>query len=111
MPQQTNAVGEERKFWGVIPVMPAPDLSGLAKQMEDTGFEGATALQIYGPAWTSLAIAAAATTTLKIATGIAVAGTRSPFETAMIAMDMDRVSEGRFTLGLGTGVSSVTVGA
>jgi alkanesulfonate monooxygenase SsuD/methylene tetrahydromethanopterin reductase-like flavin-dependent oxidoreductase (luciferase family) len=109
--QGKNAVGGERKFWGVIPVLPAPQLSGLAKQMEDTGFEGATALQIYGTPWPSLAIAAAATSRLKIATGVAVAGSRSPFETAMIAMDMDRMSEGRFTLGLGTGVSSVNVGA
>ncbi|MES2176206.1 MAG: LLM class flavin-dependent oxidoreductase [Pseudomonadota bacterium] len=111
MPQATNAVGGERKFWGGIPVIPAPHLSNLAKRMEDVGFEGATALQIYGTPWPSLAIAAAATTRLKIATGVAVAASRSPFETAMIAMDMDRLSEGRFTLGLGTGVSSVNVGA
>ncbi len=111
MPQAKNAVGQERKYWGVIPVMPAPMLSGLTKQMEDIGFEGATALQIYGPAFPSLAVASAATTRLKVATGVAVAGSRSPFETAMIAMDMDRISEGRFILGLGTGVSSVNVGS
>src|SRR3546814_18930291 len=29
----------------------------------------------------------------------------------MIAMDMDRISQGRFILGLGTGVSSVNVGS
>lgn len=111
MSRATNAVGGERKYWGVIPVIPAPALSDLAKQMEDIGFEGATALQIYGPPFPSLSVAAAATSRLKVATGIAVAASRSPFETAMIAMDMDRISQGRFILGLGTGVSSVNVGA
>jgi alkanesulfonate monooxygenase SsuD/methylene tetrahydromethanopterin reductase-like flavin-dependent oxidoreductase (luciferase family) len=111
MASLTNAVGAERKFWGVIPAMPAPALSGLAKQMEDIGFTGATALQIYGPPIASLAVCAAATTKLQVATGVAVASSRSPFETAMISMEMDRISEGRFVLGLGTGVSSVNTGA
>jgi alkanesulfonate monooxygenase SsuD/methylene tetrahydromethanopterin reductase-like flavin-dependent oxidoreductase (luciferase family) len=110
MTQGKNAVGQDRKFWGLIPVAAAPVLLGLAKHMEDIGFEGATALQMYGPPWGNLAVAAAATTTLKIATGVAVASTRSPFETAMIAMDMDRISEGRFILGLGTSIPSVNVG-
>jgi len=107
----TNAAGGERKYWGVIPMMPAPMLSDMTKRMEDIGFEGATALQIYGPPWPSLSVAAAATSRLKVATGVAVAASRSPFETAMIAMDMDRISQGRFILGLGTGVSSVNVGS
>ena len=38
---------------------------------------------------------------LQVASGVAIAGTRSPFETAMAAMDVDRISGGRFTLGLG----------
>src|SRR3546814_6771215 len=58
-----------------------------------------------------LCVASTATARLKVATGIAVAAARSPFETAMIAMDMDRISQGRFILGLGTGVSSVNVGS
>jgi alkanesulfonate monooxygenase SsuD/methylene tetrahydromethanopterin reductase-like flavin-dependent oxidoreductase (luciferase family) len=78
MTQGKNAVGQDRKFWGLIPVAAAPVLLGLAKHMEDIGFEGATALQMYGPPWGNLAVAAAATTKLKIATGVAVASTRSP---------------------------------
>jgi alkanesulfonate monooxygenase SsuD/methylene tetrahydromethanopterin reductase-like flavin-dependent oxidoreductase (luciferase family) len=41
---------------------------------------------------------------LQLASGIAIAATRSPFETAMAAIDMDRISGGRFTLGLGASV-------
>ena len=111
MSSATNAVGAERKYWGVVPAMPAPALSDLARLMEDIGFTGATALQIYGPPIPSLAVVAAATSRLQVATGVAVAGSRSPFETAMVAMEMDRISQGRFILGLGTGVSSVNVGA
>src|SRR3546814_13816513 len=89
----------------------APVLSEMTKRMEDIGFKGVTAWQIYGPPWPSLSVAATATSRLKVATGIAVAAARSPLETAMIAMDMDRISQGRFILGLGTGVSSVNVGS
>jgi alkanesulfonate monooxygenase SsuD/methylene tetrahydromethanopterin reductase-like flavin-dependent oxidoreductase (luciferase family) len=111
MATSTNAVGGERKYWGLVPTIPGPALSDYARRLEDIGFEGATALQIYGPPFPTLAVAGAATTRLKVATGIAVASTRSPFETAMIAMDVDRITQGRFILGLGTGLSSVNVGA
>jgi alkanesulfonate monooxygenase SsuD/methylene tetrahydromethanopterin reductase-like flavin-dependent oxidoreductase (luciferase family) len=43
---------------------------------------------------------------LKLASGVAIASTRSPFETAMTAMDADRISEGRFILGMGASLDS-----
>ena len=51
-----------------------------------------------------------ATERVKLASGIAIAAARSPFETAMAAIDMDRVSSGRFVLGLGASVQSWTRG-
>src|SRR3546814_14210493 len=89
----------------------APVLSDMTKRMEDIGFDGVTALQIYVPPWPSLSVAATATSRLEVATGIAVAAARRPYETAMIAMDMDRTSQTRFILGLATGVSSVNAGS
>src|ERR1700720_479692 len=44
------------------------------------------------------------------ATGIAIAGTRSPLETAYAAMDIDRISNGRFILGLGSSIKSCVTG-
>ena len=44
------------------------------------------------------------TSELRLATGIALALTRSPLETAFAALDLDHLSGGRFTLGLGTSV-------
>jgi len=102
-----NAVGKPREWWGLVHVVQGAAIGDTAKHMEAIGFDGVTALQIYAPPFVPLAVAAAATQRLRIATGIAVAGTRSPLETAMLSMDLDRVSQGRFILGLGTGVLSV----
>ena len=105
-----NATGGERRWWGVMPVLPAPMLKGIAAQMEAVGFEGCFSLQIYGPPFVPMAAVAAVTDTLKVATGIAVAGTRSPVETAFAAMEVDTISQGRFVLGLGTSLHSATCG-
>jgi probable F420-dependent oxidoreductase len=98
------------KFWSVISPMPGPVVTMQAKMMEDAGLEGLFAPQVYGPPWIPLAAAAAVTQRVRLASGIAIAFVRSPFETAMAAMDMDRLSGGRFTLGLGTSVKSWSEG-
>ena len=108
MAKAVNAVGEERRFWGVIPVMPGQQLMETARQMEDVGYTGVFAIQVFGPPFIPLSVAAAATSKLQVATGIAIAGTRSPFETAMAAIDVDRISEGRFILGLGSSAAAWT---
>lgn len=105
-----NAVGNNRKYWGVVPVMEAPALGAMAKQAEDQGLEGLFAAQVYGPPFLPLAVAATTTSSIRLATGIAIAAARSPTETAMAALDMDRLSNGRFTLGLGSSVSAWTSG-
>jgi len=106
----TNATGGERRWWGVMPILPAPVMGGIAKQMEVVGFEGCFSLQIYGPPFVPMAAVAALTDTLKVSTGIAVAGTRSPVETAFAAMELDTISQGRFVLGLGTSLHSAVCG-
>ena len=106
----TNAVGEPRRFWGIVAAMDASIISMLANQSEEQGMEGLFAAQVYGPPFIPLAAAATATQRIKLATGIAIAAARSPTETAMAALDMDRVSSGRFILGLGSSVSAWTSG-
>src|SRR5947207_15686096 len=51
-----------------------------------------------------MALAAQATTRLKLATGVAMAFPRSPTITAMSAWSLQKLSRGRFTLGLGSQV-------
>lgn len=107
---KTNAVGGERRFWGTMPVLPGPMLTETVRQMETLGFEGVFVLQIYGPPFVPLAAASTVTETLKLGTGIAVAGTRSPLETAYASIELDRISGGRFVLGLGSSIPSAVEG-
>ena len=100
----------DRKYWGVVSPMPAPMLTGMAQMSEARGMQGVFAPQVYGPPFIPLAAAAAVTEKLELASGIAIAAARSPFETAMAAIDMDRISNGRFILGLGTSVSAWSQG-
>jgi probable F420-dependent oxidoreductase len=93
-----------------VSALPAPILSALARQSEAQGLEGLFAPQVYGPPWIPLAAAAMVTERVKLACGIAIAAARSPFETAMAALDLDRLSGGRFVLGLGASVQSWTRG-
>ena len=101
----------KRPIWGVItPTVPPGVLAGQARLYEQAGIEGLFAPQVYGPPFVPLAAAAAVTTRVKLASGIALAFARSPFETAMAAIDLDRISGGRFTLGLGCSIRSWSEG-
>ena len=102
---------DKRRYWGIVTAtVPASVLTAQAKMAEDAGLEGLFAPQVYGPPFVPLAAAAAVTSRVRLASGIALAFVRSPFETAMAAMDMDRISGGRFTLGLGCSVRSWSEG-
>lgn len=90
------------KCWAPIGGGDALAIAERAKHLEDRGYAGVIGNQVYGPPWASLAVAAAATSSLQLETGIAMAFVRSPFETACAAIELDRISNGRFTLGLGT---------
>jgi probable F420-dependent oxidoreductase len=57
---------------------------------------------VYEP-FVALAAAAAATTTLKLATGICLVVQRDPIQTAKSVATLDRVSDGRFLFGIGAG--------
>ena len=92
------------RHWSVLQPLPAPILVEMAKQAEARGLHGCFAPQVYGPPFLPLATAAAVTRRIQLASGIAIAAARSPFETAMAALDMDRISGGRFVLGLGASV-------
>ena len=98
------------RYWSVLTPMPAADLTATARMMEDAGIHGLFAPQVLGPPWIPLAAAAAVTERIALGSGVAIAAARSPFETATAALDMDRLSGGRFVLGLGTSVLAWTKG-
>ncbi len=100
-------MGKTRRHWGLVSAqLSARTIAVLAQQQEEAGLEGTFAAQVYGPPFAPLAAAATRTDRLLLASGIAIAFTRSPFETAMAALDLDRMSEGRFVLGLGASIQA-----
>ncbi|MCC6438876.1 MAG: LLM class flavin-dependent oxidoreductase [Acidimicrobiales bacterium] len=92
----------DRSYWKTLPRSgTAAEIAEAARRAEAEGFTGVIGTQVYGPPWAMLGVAAAATTTLQVASGIVMGFVRSPFETACAALDLDALAEGRFTLGLG----------
>ncbi len=102
--------GKNRPLWTVLTPLPAPLLTSLAQLAESRGVHGIFVPQVYGPPFVALGAIAAVTERVQLASGIAIAPVRSPFETAMAAIDLDRISNGRFVLGLGTSVHAWTQG-
>ncbi len=80
------------------------EVAQRAQAAEQDGFDCAWTFEAAHDAFLPLAFAAHATTKLEIGTNIAVAFARSPFSMAQIAWDLQRYSNGRFRLGLGTQV-------
>jgi alkanesulfonate monooxygenase SsuD/methylene tetrahydromethanopterin reductase-like flavin-dependent oxidoreductase (luciferase family) len=66
------------------------------------GLYGVWVPQLFSPPFPTLAATAMASTKLMIGSGVALALSRSPVETALNALDIDRISGGRMVLGLGT---------
>jgi len=88
-------------------LMPAamPDqVMARAKELEELGFDGVWTFEATNDAFFPLAYAAYQTTRLELGTNIAVAFARTPFAMAQTAWDLQRYSNGRFHLGLGTQV-------
>jgi probable F420-dependent oxidoreductase len=100
---------KKHRIWGfVTPDAPAAAVAAQAKMQEDAGVEGIMAPQLNSTPFIPLAVAATSTSRVRLLSGIALAFTRSPYETAMSAMDMDRISGGRFILGLGCSVQALS---
>jgi len=49
MTSKLNAIGAQRRYWGVVPVMPGQQLMETARGMEQLGYTGAFAYQVFGP--------------------------------------------------------------
>jgi probable F420-dependent oxidoreductase len=77
-----------------------------AAELEGLGYEGVWTTETRHDPFLPLALAAGATTRVTLGTAIATAFTRSPMVTALTAWDLQRLSGGRFVLGLGTQVKA-----
>jgi probable F420-dependent oxidoreductase len=80
------------------------DISSVAdnaRLLERLGYAGMVVEETKDDPFTVLALAAQATSTLQLSTAVAIAFPRSPTVTALSAWTLQRLSGGRFTLGLG----------
>jgi len=81
------------------------DLAGTgaaAKAYEERGFDGVFSVEGPHDPFLPLALAARETERVELATSIAIAFARNPMTCAYMANDLQLISHGRFTLGLGT---------
>lgn len=75
-----------------------------ARAAEDAGFDTVWVSELHRSAFVPTAAMASETSRVKVGTGIAWAFVRSEVTTALHALDLDDLSDGRLVLGLGTGV-------
>jgi probable F420-dependent oxidoreductase len=87
-----------------ISVGDAATVAREAARAEAAGFETAWTSEMFHDPFLPLAAAATSTSRIGLGTSIALAFVRSPWVTALSALDLDVLSGGRFTLGLGTGL-------
>jgi probable F420-dependent oxidoreductase len=80
------------------------EVPDVARAAEEVGFACLWANDTKHNPFVALTMAALHTSRLELGTGVAVAFARSPMVVAQTAWDLARLSEGRFTLGLGTQV-------
>jgi F420-dependent oxidoreductase-like protein len=96
-------------YWG-LGLTPG-DQIGLVREAEATGFDSVWTAEAYGSdAATPLAWFAARTERIRLGAAILQIPGRSPAMTAMTAVTLDHLSEGRFNLGLGTSGPQVAEG-
>lgn len=84
--------------------VPVPDVSGaggLFAELEAAGYDGANTYETKHDPFIPIALAAQSTSTLRLGTAITIAFARNPMLLATSARDLQDLSGGRFTLGLG----------
>jgi len=78
------------------------EFEATAVRAEADGYDGIGATELQHDPFISIAVAARSTTTIQLGTSIAVAFARNPMSVAETANDLQLLSGGRFTLGLGS---------
>jgi probable F420-dependent oxidoreductase len=85
----------------MLPGLPG-DAPRRARHLEELGVDGAFTFEGPHDVFMPLVLAAGSTTTLELATNVAIAFPRNPVQLAHQAYDLHLLSEGRFSLGLGS---------
>jgi probable F420-dependent oxidoreductase len=88
----------------ILAVNSFTEATTIARAAEEMGFDALWSPENQHDPFLSLAVATAATSKLKLGTAIALSFPRSPMSLAYTAWDLQKASNGRFILGLGTQV-------
>ena len=101
-------LGLQLGYWGA---QPNPFAVSLAQEAERMGFDSVWTGEAWGSdAFTPLAWIGAQTERIRLCTGVVQLSARTPTATAMHALTLDHLSNGRFTLGLGVSGPQVVEG-
>ena len=87
-----------------IPLQNLNKVPDAVRHIEALGYDGVNAQENRQDPFLPLAVAAVNSSRLELATSIAIAFARSPMVFANLGWDLQRASQGRFVLGLGTQV-------
>lgn len=98
-------------IWGYWGQLPPPGLVEKTKLAEDLGFDSVWSAEAWGSdAFTPLAYLAAHTERMRLGTSVVQLSARTPTATAMSAITLDHLSDGRLVLGLGVSGPQVVEG-
>ena len=90
---------------------PPDDLASVVRELEELGYDSFWTAEAYGAdAFVPLSWSAAGASRLRFGTAVAQISARTPAATAMAAMTLDHLTDGRFVLGLGASGPQVVEG-
>ena len=92
-------------FFSAVYASPA-DIPRMAREAEETGYDGLWVAETRHDPFTGLALAAQATSHISLRTGVAVALARNPMIIATLSNDIQLISQGRFQLGIGSQIKA-----
>lgn len=84
--------------------LPLPRVAEMARLAEELGFDGLTFSEVRHDPFVVAAVGASATSRIELATSVAIAFPRSPMVVAQATHNLQELSNGRFSVGLGTQV-------
>ena len=97
--------------WGYWGQRPPADIAGVSQEAERLGFDSIWTAEAWGSdAFTPLAWIAAHTERVRLGTAVVQLAARTPTATAMHALTLDHLSNGRLILGLGVSGPQVVEG-
>ncbi len=99
-----------RHWTMLVPHVPGEVLAAQARMTESAGLMGIGAPEFYGNPMVTLSHCAATTSRLQLLSAITIAAVHNPFSLAMSALDLDRLSGGRFVLGVGPSLPEMVQG-